>query len=207
MLKYIWLIPTLPLAGSALIGLLGLVRLRRTGEKLGKRAVSAIALASVGLSFVLSVLAVYQLFAVEHRELFSLEIFVWLRGGSLPLADGGMANFEAPWGYLLDPLSAVMILVVTEDGGTSLVHLVEPIEGLRVVFSLKEDRGTRTSDPDPSMLPWKRDLTFRELDIIHELAVGHDCHMIANRLMLSTSRVWDQISSCVKKLETRTRVV
>ena len=101
----------------------------------------------------------------------------------------------------------VMILVVTEDGGTSLVHLVEPIEGLRVVFSLKEDRGTRTSDPDPSMLPWKRDLTFRELDIIHELAVGHDCHMIANRLMLSTSRVWDQISSCVKKLETRTRVV
>ena len=101
----------------------------------------------------------------------------------------------------------VMILVIDEDGGPSLVHLVEPIEGLRVVFSLKEDRGTRTSDLDPSMLPWKRDLTFRELDIIHELAVGHDCHMIANRLMLSTSRVWDQISSCVKKLETRTRVV
>ena len=100
----------------------------------------------------------------------------------------------------------VMILVIAEDDGPSLVHLVEPVEG-RVVFSLKEDRGSRTSDVEPSMLTWERDLTFRELDVMHELAVGHDCRMIANRLMLSPARVWDQISSCVKKLETRTRVV
>jgi PAS domain-containing protein len=101
----------------------------------------------------------------------------------------------------------VMILVIAEDGGPSLVHLVEPFEGLKVVFSLKEDRGSLAPDLEPLLPSWTRDLTFRELDIIHELAVGHDCHMIANRLMLSTSRVWDQISSCVKKLETRTRVV
>ena len=44
MLNYIWLIPTLPLAGSALIGLLGLINLRSTGEKLNKKIVSAIAL-------------------------------------------------------------------------------------------------------------------------------------------------------------------
>jgi NADH-quinone oxidoreductase subunit L len=121
MLNYIWLIPTLPLAGSALIGLLGLITMRSTGQKPGKRTVSVIALASVGLAFVLSVLLVYQLFAVEHKELFSIDLFTWLRAGSLPLSDGGLAGFEVPWGYQLDPLSAVMVLVVTGVG--FLIHI------------------------------------------------------------------------------------
>ncbi len=121
MLNYIWLIPTLPLAGSALIGLLGLITLRSTGEKLNKRVVSAVALTSVGLAFVLSFLCIYQLFAVEHKELFSIDLFTWLRGGSLPLASGGMAGFEVPWGFQLDPLSAVMALVVTGVG--FLIHI------------------------------------------------------------------------------------
>jgi len=121
MLNYIWLIPTLPLAGSAFIGLLGLITLRSTGEKLNKKVVSAIALTSVGLAFVLSFLCVYQLFAVEHKELFSVDLFTWLRGGSLPLAGGGMASFEVPWGFQLDPLSAVMALVVTGVG--FLIHI------------------------------------------------------------------------------------
>jgi NADH-quinone oxidoreductase subunit L len=121
MLNVIWLIPTLPLMGSALIGLVGLITLRNTGRKLNKKAVSAIALGSVGLAFVLSVLCVYQLFAVEHKEMFSLDLFTWLSGGPLPLADGGMARFEVPWGYQLDPLSAVMALVVTGVG--FLIHI------------------------------------------------------------------------------------
>jgi len=121
MLNYIWLIPTLPLAGSALIGLLGLIKLRITGDKLSKRIVSALALTSVGLAFVLSVLMVYQLFAVEQQELFSIDAFTWLSGGSLPLAGGGTANFEAPWGFQLDPLSAAMVLVVTGVG--FLIHI------------------------------------------------------------------------------------
>jgi len=121
MLNYIWFIPTLPLAGSAIIGLIGLFTLRTAGKKLNKKAVSAIALASVGLAFVMSVLCVYQLFAVEHKELFTLDLFTWLSSGSLPLADGGMATFEVPWGYQLDPLSAVMALVVTGVG--FLIHI------------------------------------------------------------------------------------
>jgi NADH-quinone oxidoreductase subunit L len=121
MLNYIWLIPTLPLAGSAVVGLLGLLTLRTTGEKLNKRIVSAVALTSVGLAFVLSVLAIYQLVAVEHREHFSIDVFTWLNGGSLPLAAGGTANFTVPWGFQLDPLSAVMILVVTGVG--FLIHI------------------------------------------------------------------------------------
>jgi NADH-quinone oxidoreductase subunit L len=121
MLKYIWLIPILPLTGSALIGLLGLIKLRSCGEKLNKKLVSTIALASVGIAFVLSVLMVYELFAVQHQELFSIDLFTWFRGGALPLAGGGMANFEAPLGFQLDPLSAVMILVVTGVG--FLIHI------------------------------------------------------------------------------------
>ena len=121
MLNYIWLIPTLPLAGSATIGLLGLLKLRSTGEKLNKKLVSFLALGFVGLSFLLSVLCVYQLFAVQHEELFSKDLFTWISAGSLPLADGGLASFEVPWGYQLDPLSAVMILVVTGVG--FLIHI------------------------------------------------------------------------------------
>src|SRR5512145_3209695 len=121
MLNYIWLIPTLPLAGSAIIGFVGLYTLSNKGRKLNKKVVSAIALGSVGLAFIWSVLCVYQLFVVEHRELFTLDLFTWLSGGSLPLANGGMATFEVPWGYQLDPLSAVMILVVTGVG--FLIHI------------------------------------------------------------------------------------
>ncbi len=116
MLKYIWLIPILPLAGSATIGLLGLIKLRVAGEKLGKRLVSFIALLSVGLAFVVSMLVVYQAFAVEHVELVTGDVFTWLRGGFLPLAGGGQAALEVPWGFQLDPLSAVMILVVSGVG-------------------------------------------------------------------------------------------
>jgi NADH-quinone oxidoreductase subunit L len=121
MLNYIWLIPILPLTGSALIGLIGLVQLRRSGEKLNKKLVSAIALTSVGTAFVLSVMMVYQLFVMRHEELFSLDLFTWFHGGSLQLAGGGMAAFEASWGFLLDPLSSVMILVVTGVG--FLIHV------------------------------------------------------------------------------------
>jgi NADH-quinone oxidoreductase subunit L len=121
MLDLIWLIPVLPLTGSALIGLLGLVQLRTTGTKLNKKLVSFIALASVGLAFLLSAAAVYQAFAVEHREIFTEDLFTWLSAGSLPLAGGGLAEFTVPWGFQLDPLSAVMILVVTGVG--FLIHV------------------------------------------------------------------------------------
>ncbi len=121
MLSYIWLIPILPLAGSALLGLLGLTILKTTGQKMDKRLVSTIALLSVGLAFVLSMAVVYEAFVVQHKEVFTMDLFTWLSGGSLPLTGGGLANFEAPWGFQLDALSAVMILVVTGVG--FLIHI------------------------------------------------------------------------------------
>ncbi len=121
MLNYIWLIPALPLTGSALIGLLGLAKLRCSGEKLNKKLVSAIALTSVGAAFLFSLLMVYQLFVLRHQESFSQDLFVWFRGGSLQCTGGAMAVFEASWGFLLDPLSSVMILTVTGVG--FLIHI------------------------------------------------------------------------------------
>jgi NADH-quinone oxidoreductase subunit L len=121
MWNYIWLIPILPLVGSALIGLMGLIKRRTTGERPGKRLVSSIALLSVGLSFVISIYAVYQAFFVEHQEVITRDLFTWLKGGLLPVTTGGLANFEVPWGFQLDPLSAVMILVVTGVG--FLIHV------------------------------------------------------------------------------------
>jgi NADH-quinone oxidoreductase subunit L len=121
MVRYIWLIPILPLAGSILVGLLGLFKLGITGEKLNRKIVSALALAFVGLSFILSVILVYQFFVVDHEEMRSIDVLTWIQGGSLPLADGGSASFDISWGFQLDPLSAVMILVVTGVG--LLIHI------------------------------------------------------------------------------------
>jgi NADH-quinone oxidoreductase subunit L len=121
MLHYLWLVPILPLTGSAVIGISGLIKLRRTGDKLSKRVVSLVALLSVGLAFVVSLASVYQLFVVQGGEIFSTDLFKWISSGSLPLSSGGLATFEVPWGLQLDPLSAVMILVVTGVG--FLIHV------------------------------------------------------------------------------------
>jgi len=121
MLPYLWLVPILPLAGSAIIGITGLVTLRATGKKPGKKLVSLIALLSVGLAFLVSLSAVVQLFVLDGEELFTTDLFTWMRAGALPLSDGGLAGFEVPWGLQLDPLSAVMILVVSGVG--FLIHI------------------------------------------------------------------------------------
>jgi NADH-quinone oxidoreductase subunit L len=47
--------------------------------------------------------------------------FTWLAGLPFHMANGQLATFQADWGFLLDPLSAVMILVVTGVG--FLIHV------------------------------------------------------------------------------------
>ena len=48
-------------------------------------------------------------------------VFTWLAGLKSVTASGGLASFTADWGFLLDPLSAVMLLVVTGIG--FLIHV------------------------------------------------------------------------------------
>jgi len=75
---------------------------------------------TVLLSFIFSVGAVIQLAALPERTHQVIQ-FTWLAALPFHMADGRLATLTADWGFLLDPLSAVMILVVTGIG--FLIHV------------------------------------------------------------------------------------
>jgi len=96
---YLWLIAALPLAGAAWNGL--------TGKNASETRVAAVALGSVALSFLLAVRAVWMLGPLPVLETHS----PWIVA----------ASFRASFDFQLDPLSAVMTLVVTGVG--LLIHI------------------------------------------------------------------------------------
>src|SRR5271165_3591315 len=112
-LEHLWLIPLFPLVTAALMLLIG--------RALPRSAVSFLCVGSVFLSFVHAAGAVYQLLLAdaEHR-VYQRILFEWITPGVMP-GPGGLVNFVADWGYLLDPLSCVMVLVVTGVG--FLIHV------------------------------------------------------------------------------------
>ncbi len=112
-LDHIWLIPLLPLVGALVMLLFG--------KRLPNSFVSAICVGLVFLSFVFSVGAVWQLsqMPAEARH-FEKVMFQWVPAGPMHMDSGKIVDFTAEWGYLLDPLSSVMILVVTGVG--FLIH-------------------------------------------------------------------------------------
>jgi NADH-quinone oxidoreductase subunit L len=102
MYKVAWLIPILPLLGSAFHGLVG--------RKAGKGAVTAVALLCVAVPLLVSAFALAAVFQAPGRRL-DLPYFEWL----------GVGTLRVPFGLVLDPLSSVMALVVTGIG--FLIHL------------------------------------------------------------------------------------
>ena len=107
---YVALIPLLPLAGAAALALGGAPLQRRYG----KGPVGLIACGTVALSFLLSVVAFVQLLGLEpeHRVPGLLaNVLRWIHVGDL----------HVDLAFAVDPLSAVMILVVTGIGG--LIHV------------------------------------------------------------------------------------
>ena len=105
---YVGAIPLVPLAGAAVLGLGGAPLQRR----FGKLPVSLLACGTVATSFVLSVVAFFQLAGLApDDQLLLADLFPWVHVGTL--------NVDVAFG--VDPLSAVMILVVTGIGG--LIHL------------------------------------------------------------------------------------
>jgi NADH-quinone oxidoreductase subunit L len=113
-LEHLWLIPLFPLITAALMLFLG--------KRLPNSAVSVLCVGSVGLSLVHAAGAVMQLLAAEPEHRFAQQIlFEWLTPGPMKEASGQLVNFVADWGYLLDPLSCVMVLVVTGVG--FLIHV------------------------------------------------------------------------------------
>jgi NADH-quinone oxidoreductase subunit L len=136
-LDLIWLIPLFPLGGAVLMFFLG--------RRLDPQGHSAVALApepagaggahgfghahvpasrgliswlcpgAVLLSFLFSLGAVAQLSAKADR-IHEVVLYSWVAGLPFRLWDGTLGTFQADMGFLLDPLSAVMILVVTGVG-------------------------------------------------------------------------------------------
>jgi NADH-quinone oxidoreductase subunit L len=104
MLNNLWLIPIWPLLGFLANGFFG--------RRIGKGPVGKIACGSVALSFLASLKAVGDLTALPPAS----------RRVANPIAPWiGAGNLQADWGLLLDPLSAVMILVVSGVG--LLIHV------------------------------------------------------------------------------------
>ncbi|MBI4480835.1 MAG: NADH-quinone oxidoreductase subunit L [Acidobacteria bacterium] len=111
-LDLIWTIPLFPAAGAVIMLLVG--------KKLPNALVSLICPGMVAISFLLSVGAVWQLAGLPERS-FEKILFTWVPGQMFPMPNGQMGQLNADWGFLLDPLSAVMILVVTAVG--FLIHV------------------------------------------------------------------------------------
>jgi NADH-quinone oxidoreductase subunit L len=85
-----------------------------------KKLINIICPGMVLLSFIFSLGAVLQL-ADKAERVHQVIQFTWLAGLPFHMADGRLATFSADWGFLLDPLSSVMILVVTGIG--FLIHV------------------------------------------------------------------------------------
>lgn len=100
----LWIIPALPLAAVALNLLLG--------DRLGKRGTSLLACGAVIAAFAFALRAVLHLASLpEHERHLTEMAWQWMRVG----------DFSVNVSFLLDPLSAIMVLVVTGVG--SLIHI------------------------------------------------------------------------------------
>ncbi|MDY6855134.1 MAG: NADH-quinone oxidoreductase subunit L [Thermodesulfobacteriota bacterium] len=104
MLDYVWLVPIFPVIGVLINGLLG--------HKLSNRLVGFVACSVIFLSFVLSVLLFLSLLKLppEARS-FEKIVYTWIATG----------DFKTSIGFLVDPLSIIMMLVVS--GVSFLIHV------------------------------------------------------------------------------------
>ena len=102
MLEYLWIVPLLPLLGSAVNGLFG--------AKWPNKTVNWVALGSTGLSFACALEAVREFFE-SGQVPFRKEFFTWITAG----------NFRAGFDLQMDQLTVVMVLVVTGVGW--LIHI------------------------------------------------------------------------------------
>jgi NADH-quinone oxidoreductase subunit L len=101
---HLWLIPLLPLAGAAINGLLG--------RHFSKKLVATVGLVFVAASFASACWAALQFGSLSPGQIPHIEVLApWIHAG----------NFVAEFGFYLDQLSVVMMLVVTGVG--FLIHI------------------------------------------------------------------------------------
>jgi NADH-quinone oxidoreductase subunit L len=104
MLSLAWLVPTYPLIGAIVCGFYG--------KRIGKDWVAKVACGSAIMAFIttLAVLAGLLLLPADQR-IYEQVLFQWIPSG----------NFNVDFGFQIDPLSLVMMMVVTGVG--SIIHV------------------------------------------------------------------------------------
>src|SRR5579862_4931204 len=113
-LAHIWMIPLFPLAGAAMMLFFG--------RRLPNKGVNIICVGSVGLAMVYAFGAIIQLIARPVAErVAEVVLFDWVPAGPMHTSAGHLVNFNSQWGMLIDPLTAVMLFVVTGVG--FLIHV------------------------------------------------------------------------------------
>jgi len=108
MLNLIWLIPLLPILGVVLNGLFG--------RRMSRAAVGLVACGVILASLVLAVGAVWELAQLpEDQRYHEVKLAEWMPLGHLYVTQGDRMgihpNVTIDWGFALDPLSAVLLLV------------------------------------------------------------------------------------------------
>ncbi|MEO0259086.1 MAG: NADH-quinone oxidoreductase subunit L, partial [candidate division WOR-3 bacterium] len=104
MFDYIAIIPFLPALGALINGILG--------TRFPKSLVHIIALTAIGSAFAISLKAFFHLLSMPpDQRIYEVTLYKWMASG----------DFSIDVAFLLDPLSAVMLLVVTGVG--FLIHI------------------------------------------------------------------------------------
>ncbi len=111
----IWLIPLLPGLGAAVNGIFGI-------RFFSKRTAGLVACTTMALALGVSLTAFIQLLGLApEARVHDVVLFDWIPATALAMSGGRIGSLHIPWAFRLDPLSALMILVVTGIG--FLIHV------------------------------------------------------------------------------------
>ncbi|MBP1627842.1 MAG: proton-translocating NADH-quinone oxidoreductase, chain [Holophagaceae bacterium] len=120
-ISWLWLIPFLPAFGALINGVRGLICKARGYQAPSPKSVDIIALGSMGIAFLLTVVAFAKLFTLDpSARSLSQNLWTWFDLGGAKVF-GGLTQTRINWAYKFDALSACMTLLVTGVG--FLIHL------------------------------------------------------------------------------------
>jgi NADH-quinone oxidoreductase subunit L len=126
-MRYIWLLPLLPALGALLNGVVGI-------RWFSRRVSGVVACLAMAVATGIGVGAFVQLLELPPAaRVYDVTVARWIP--PIPLATSqGIGAFEAAWTFRLDPLAAMMVLVITGVG--FLIHVYS------TAYMLDEPRGS-----------------------------------------------------------------
>jgi NADH-quinone oxidoreductase subunit L len=114
-MEYIWLIPVLPGIGAAINGVIGI-------RAFSRKTAGIVACTMMAAALGLSLIAFWQLLQLPaDARAHDVIVADWFTAIPLQMSNGAIGTFSVPWGFRLDPLSGMMLLIVTGIG--TLIHV------------------------------------------------------------------------------------